>query len=127
MCGEFALRRGEELVSALLGVAAQGPPRLLNVATAHFVSLPAILRAASPFCAAQEPGRARLTSVSSPAWSCATWLTAREMAPAIWLTIPMGLPASMTFGAPGTFANVEAENFCQLEAPLRNRVRHPSV
>jgi len=55
----FALRRGEELVSALLGVAAQGPPHLLNVATAHFVSLPAILRAASPFCAAQEPGRAR--------------------------------------------------------------------
>jgi len=47
VCGEFALRRGEELVSALLGVAAQGPPRLLNVATAHFVSLPTILRAAS--------------------------------------------------------------------------------
>jgi hypothetical protein len=41
--------------------------------------------------------------VSSPAWPCATWLTAREstMAPAIWLTIPMGLPESMTFGALG--------------------------
>jgi len=71
VCGEFALRRGEELVSSLLGVAAQGPARLLNVATAHFVSLAAILRAAS--------------------------------------------------------ASAPPENFCQLEAPLRNRVRHPSV
>lgn len=40
---------------------------------------------------------------------------------------PDGPPASMTFGAPGTAANVEAENFCQLEASLRNRVRRPSV
>ena len=40
---------------------------------------------------------------------------------------PDGPPASMTFGAQGTAANVEAENFCQLEALLRNRVRHPSV
>jgi hypothetical protein len=40
---------------------------------------------------------------------------------------PDGPPASMTFGAPGTAANVEAENFCQLEASLRNRVRYPSV
>ena len=44
-----------------------------------------------------------------------------------WLRIPMAPPASMTFGAPGTAANVEAENFRQLEASLRNRVRHPSV
>jgi hypothetical protein len=40
---------------------------------------------------------------------------------------PDGPPASMTFGAPGTAANVEAEKFCQLEASLRNMVRHPSV
>ncbi len=65
MCGEFALRPGEELVSALLGVAAQGPARLRNVATAHLVSLPVILRAPSPFCVALEPGRARLTPVSA--------------------------------------------------------------
>jgi hypothetical protein len=56
------------------------------------------------------------------------------MAPAIWLTIPMGLPASMTFGALGMVAGlrtgqaaVEARNFCQLEAPLRNKVRYSSV
>jgi hypothetical protein len=108
VCGEFALRRGEELVSALPGVAAQGPAHLLNVASAHFVSLPAILRVASPFCAAQEPGRARLTPVSSPAWPCATWLTACEMAPASWLTIPPGLPTSMTFGALGMAAGLRA-------------------
>jgi hypothetical protein len=56
VCGEFALRRGEELVSALLGVAPQGPPRLLNVATAHFVSLPTILRAASLSAPLRSPG-----------------------------------------------------------------------
>ena len=33
--GELALRRGDEPVAALLGVAAQGPPRLLDVARAH--------------------------------------------------------------------------------------------
>jgi hypothetical protein len=56
------------------------------------------------------------------------------MAAAIWLTIPMGLRASMTFGALGMVAGlrtgqaaVEARNFCQLETPLRNKVRHPSV
>ena len=30
----------------------------------------------------------------------------REMAPAIWLTIPAGLPASMTFGALGMVAGL---------------------
>ena len=40
---------------------------------------------------------------------------------------PDGPPAGMTFGAPGPAVNVEAENFCQLEASLRNMVRLPSV
>lgn len=44
---------------------------------------------------------------------------AREstMAPAIWLTIPMALPASMTFGARGIAANVEAETSANLRHP----------
>lgn len=33
-------------------------------------------------------------------------LTAREVTPAIWLTIPMGLRASMTFGALGMAAGL---------------------
>ena len=47
---------------------------------------------------------------------------------------PVGLPASMTFGALGMVAGLRTgqaavgpENSCQLEAPLRNKVRHPSV
>ena len=54
MGGELALRRGDELVAALPGVAAQGPPHLLDVALAHFVSLPTMLRAAS-VSRAREP------------------------------------------------------------------------
>jgi hypothetical protein len=56
VCGEFALRRGEELVAALLGVAAPGHPHLLNVAPAHFISLPTMLRAASVSALLKSPG-----------------------------------------------------------------------
>jgi len=61
VCGEFALRRRDELVAALLGVAAHGSPHLLDVALAHSLSLPTMLRAASASAQLKNPRR-RLTS-----------------------------------------------------------------
>ena len=49
MSGELALRRGDEPVAALPGIAAKGPSHLLEVALAHSLSLPTTLRAASAF------------------------------------------------------------------------------
>jgi hypothetical protein len=64
VCGELALRRGDELVAAPLGVAAQGPPLLLNVALAHFISLSTMLRAASGSGAAQGFSNAQRASLN---------------------------------------------------------------